>query len=54
MSSSVSRIVGATSESSLEDALIKKMMDILADTPGAPVIDKAKMEEKSYGTMLKR
>jgi len=53
-SSSAARIAGAASDSSLEDVLIEKMMNALAEIPGTPTIDKAKMGDKSYGPMLHR
>jgi len=53
-SSSAARIAGAVADSSLEDALIEKMMSALAEIPGTPAIDKAKMDDQSYGPMLHR
>ena len=55
-SSSAARIAGAASDSSLEDALIEKMMNALAEIPGIPtIIDKVKMDDNSYyGPMLHR
>jgi len=54
-SSSAARIAGAASDSSLEDALIEKMMNALAEIPGTPTIDKVEMDDKSsYGPMLHR
>jgi predicted NAD/FAD-dependent oxidoreductase len=55
-SSSAARIAGAASDSSLEDALIAKMMNALAKIPGIPTtIDTVKMDDNSYyGPMLHR
>ncbi|OEU11604.1 hypothetical protein FRACYDRAFT_192051 [Fragilariopsis cylindrus CCMP1102] len=54
-SSSAARIAGAASDSSLEDALIEKMMKALAKIPGIPTIDQVKMDDNSYyGPMLHR
>jgi len=53
--SSTARIGGAASaDRSLEDVLIDKMMNALAEIPGAPSIDKVSMDNQIYGPMLHR